>query len=315
MTIALTSAPSAHPSPNALGTMILERLVGAADAAPSLHGTRPWRYRLLPGSLALEIRAVPARTLRAVDPTGRALHLSVGAAVFDLRAAGHHLGWEAMVRLLPLAADPQVLARIKFADTRRAGFGSGPDLYAAIHELRGPRRPADPLPPAVDTAGPLLSDGLLAELVDAALVEGAGLAPADPAEARRLLALTTEAGRRTAADPLRREQSRHWIDRHQPGREDPLSARDAHQGVLVLTTAHDRRMDWLRAGQAMRHVLLLATSHGLRGGLLHQALEWPDLRRSLNAGPGRPGHVQMLIRLGRPAAATRTSGSVAVSRA
>ena len=45
-------------------------------------------------------------------------------------------------------------------------------------------------------------------------------------------------------------------------------------------------------------VLLVATVHGLRASLLHQPMEWPDLRRSLSPTPGHNGHAQMLIRLG-----------------
>ncbi len=51
--------------------------------------------------------------------------------------------------------------------------------------------------------------------------------------------------------------------------------------IAVLCSAHDRRADWLRAGQALEHVLLVATARGLRASLLHQALEWPDLREQL----------------------------------
>ncbi|MGC9543902.1 hypothetical protein [Streptomyces sp. UG1] len=65
--------------------------------------------------------------------------------------------------------------------------------------------------------------------------------------------------------------------------------------IAVLTTEHDRRTDWLRAGQALERVLLVATVHGLRASLLHQAMEWPDLREAVTMGPG---HAHMLIRLG-----------------
>ncbi|WP_411572871.1 hypothetical protein [Streptomyces acidiscabies] len=69
--------------------------------------------------------------------------------------------------------------------------------------------------------------------------------------------------------------------------------------LVVLSTAHDRRTDWLRAGQALERVLLVATAHGLRASLLHQALEWPDLREQLVPGAdGRKAHAQMVIRLG-----------------
>lgn len=304
--------------PERLDAASLEQIVTAAGAAPSLHNTQPWRYRLQPGTLTLEVRAVPERALRAIDPAGRALHLSVGAAVFNLRAAARHLGWEAMVRLLPHAAEPQLLARIRFADTRRSGAGSGPDLYDAIWRRHSNRQPF---------GARVVPAGVLAELAEAVMVEGALLTAPDPAETRRLLALTADAERRTAADPLRQEESSRWIGRHG---DDPygipataLGPQDATgripmrdfggaapvgrparvpfeelPRIVVLTTAHDRRVDWLRAGQAMQHLLLLATTHQVRSSLLHQAMEWPDLRRSLGGRHGRLGHAQMLVRLG-----------------
>jgi nitroreductase len=60
----------------ALDGITLETLVPAAVAAPSIHNTQPWRFRLDPDTLTLEIRAATRRGLRHIDPTGRALHLS-----------------------------------------------------------------------------------------------------------------------------------------------------------------------------------------------------------------------------------------------
>lgn len=86
-----------HP----LDAAALEQLISAAVAAPSVHNTQPWRYRLRPETATLEVRAVPERALRAIDPSGRALHISIGASLFNLRVAARHLGWEPAVRLLP----------------------------------------------------------------------------------------------------------------------------------------------------------------------------------------------------------------------
>jgi hypothetical protein len=45
--------------------------------------------------------------------------------------------------------------------------------------------------------------------------------------------------------------------------------------IAVLSTAHDRRTDWLGAGQALDWALLVAIAHGVKTSFLHQALEWP----------------------------------------
>ncbi len=66
---------------------------------------------------------------------------------------------------------------------------------------------------------------------------------------------------------------------------------------IVLATATDGPADWLRAGQALERVLLLATQHGLVAGPLHELLDV----RAHGHGPGpRFGgqHPQLALALG-----------------
>ncbi|MFF7250148.1 acetate--CoA ligase family protein [Embleya sp. NPDC008237] len=77
-----------------------------------------------------------------------------------------------------------------------------------------------------------------------------------------------------------------------------LSHRDAALRVATLTTRFDRPRDWLRAGQAMERARLLATVHGLRMSVLHQAVEWPDTRANLRDPQTGPGFVRMVLRMG-----------------
>ena len=311
----MTVSAARHP----LDATALERLVSAAVAAPSVHNTQPWRYRLRPETATLEVRAVPERALRAIDPAGRALHISIGASLFNLRVAARHLGWEPAVRLLPDPADPQLLAAVRLSDSGNASVGGpGPDLYEAIWRRHSSRLPF--------TARPVPT-GIIAELADAAYVEGAVFKVADDTEVRRVLALTAEAERRTLADPRRSQESRQWLLRAETspygipaaalGPQDtferipvrdytaqrhnqqlPSAPFELHPLIATLSTAHDSRADWLRTGQALQHILLLATAHHVRSSLLHQAMEWPDLRWALRDPRQGPGHVQLLIRLG-----------------
>jgi nitroreductase len=302
----------------ALDAGALEELVSAAVAAPSMHNTQPWRFRLRPDAHTIEIRAAVERGLRAEDPDGRGLHLSVGAAAFNLRLAVAHLGWEPVLRLLPDPHEPQLLASVRLAGRPLGGTTVEPELYDQIWRRHSSRLPfsARPLPTA-----------LRVDLLEAAHAEGARLRLPDGEETHRLLVLTREAEVRNTMDSSRRDESRRWIrsaadtdfgippealgpqdalgrvpmrdfsSLRPPARQSSV-AFEAHPQVAVLTTAHDRRADWLRAGLALQRVLLIATRAHVQSSLLHQAIEWPDLRWLLRDPRHGPEHVQMLIRLG-----------------
>ncbi|MGW3210107.1 hypothetical protein [Streptomyces sp. NPDC001135] len=64
--------------------------------------------------------------MRHADPVGRALHLSVGAAVFNLRVAMAHFGWGAVVRLLPDPEDPSALTSLRLSGTGQRHTGTPP---------------------------------------------------------------------------------------------------------------------------------------------------------------------------------------------
>ena len=306
-------------TPAPLDAAVLEELVSAAVAAPSMHNTQPWRFRLRPETHTLEIRAALDRELQAEDPDGRGLHVSVGAAVFNLRLAVAHHGWEPVLRLLPDSHEPQLLATVRLAGRSPTATNSlPPGLYDQIWRRHSSRQPfsAERIP-----------GSLRAEIVDAALSEGARLHLPDIDEARRLLALTHEAEARTMIDPARRDESRAWVRRqadtpfgiphealgppdsngHVPMRDFtsllppaqlPSRPFERYPQLAVLATDHDRPADWLRAGLALQHVLLLATRDQVRASLLHQPVEWQDLRWMLRDPRNGPEYVQMLIRLG-----------------
>ncbi|MGW2402736.1 Acg family FMN-binding oxidoreductase [Kitasatospora sp. NPDC001664] len=292
-------------------------LVTAAAAAPSIHNTQPWRFSLAPGTGTLTVHAVPHRALPLTDPDTRALHVSVGAALCNLRAAAVHLGREPVVRLLPRPDAPGQLATVRLAGRPRLGLLRHPDLYRAIWRRRSCRLPFSPTP---------VPESVIDELAEAARLDGAELHRPAPAESARLLRLTAAADTRNALDPGRTAETLARAAR--PGdalgvpayasgpldaagllpmrsfgdpRDRPSRDRvpfEPEPRLLLLTTRHDLRADWLRAGQALQHVLLLLTLHGLRASMLHQALEWPDLRALMTAGHPDRCAPQMLLRIG-----------------
>ncbi|GAA4833551.1 Acg family FMN-binding oxidoreductase [Kitasatospora terrestris] len=297
-------------------------VVAAGSAAPSLHNSQPWRFRPTADLDGLLVYGDRTRAVPATDPDGRALHLSVGAAVFNLRAAASHLGRGAEVRLCPDPGDPDLLATLDFS-------GDGPRLAPEYYEAVG-RRHSSRLP----FTNRDVPEAVVGQLMDAAAAEDVHLAVLEEAGARRVLELTTEAERRTSADLQRQAETRGWL-RAEPSADGiPLAAIgpldhdarvpmrgfagrpqqsakpterfEALPQLAVLSTHGDRPADWLRAGQALERMWLLATARGLRASVLHQAVEWPDTRWRLRDPAEGPGHVQAVVRIGYgpPGAAT-----------
>ncbi|WP_037622973.1 Acg family FMN-binding oxidoreductase [Streptomyces aureus] len=293
-------------------------LLTAAVAAPSIHNTQPWRFGLDPDTGVIRVRLDRTRPLPKADPRLRAQHLSVGAAVLNLRVAAEHLGWEPLVQLCPVPQDPDLVATVRLL--RPAADARLPlrELYEEVERRHTSRMPFTGRP---------VPDPITYEMTAAARAEGAQLDVPDIIGTRRLLRLTQAAEARTSADPARADEERSWV--RVPGTDGPygipvnaLGARDAsgrmpvrdftgglsvprlaalrferHAQVALLWTPYDWREDWLRAGQALERVLLTATRHGVRTSVLHQAMEWPDLRTA-TAGAKRRCRPQALIRFG-----------------
>ncbi|MFF8386544.1 Acg family FMN-binding oxidoreductase [Streptomyces kanasensis] len=288
-----------------------------ATLAPSMHNVQPWQFRYGERDGTLSLRSDPARTLPHTDPTTRGLHVGCGAALFNLRVAAAHAGWEARVRLVPETTDPEVLARVTFV--RSGGDAGLAELYPAIERRHTSREPfRDEAVPAA----------VLDALRAAARAEGATLDVPGDWQVRAVLDLVGDAERAEALSPGVREEIAHWtgsadgrgtegvpLDALGPRRHDGRApVRDFAAGrrvegrgsavferspcLAVLATREDGREDWLRAGQALERVLLRATREGLSTSLNSQAVEWPELRWVLRDPVSGTGFPQMLIRLG-----------------
>lgn len=311
----MTEAGSRARASAAPGCPPAERIaqwVRAATLAPSMHNTQPWKFRVLRDSQAIEVRADPARMLRHGDPHGRAVHIACGAALFNLRIAVAAGGREPVTRLLPDPAEPLLLATVRLGGRHRPGEDER-DLYAAIPARHTNRRPfsARPVPP-----------GVLAELVQAARLEGAVLDLPDHGETCRLLGVVADAETDLLADPGYRAELARWaggkrdqdgIPGSAAGPRDPRGrtpVRDFLGGatagyewfeeapqLAVLSTKGNDRGDWLRAGQALQRVLLTVTLRGIAASPLTQPLETRDawLVREPGAGSGWP---QLILRIG-----------------
>lgn len=293
---------------------MLNELVAAATMAPSMHNTQPWRFRFESASQTISLYADPDRMLRVADPGGRALHISCGAALFNLRLAVAVAGREPVVRLIPDPAEPLLLATVRLAGPGQAQQQEL-ELCTAIPVRSTNRSPFStrPVPP-----------GVLAALAEAARIEGAMLHFPDRQEASRLMRLVRDAERELLADAAYRAELARWAGgaRGREGIPQDVIGPRALTGVTpvrdftptrpgsphyawfedepqlaVLSTSFDDRADWLRAGQALERVLLVATTRGIAASPLTQPLEVADtwLVRDPQSAVEYP---QMILRLG-----------------
>src|SRR5689334_24682575 len=74
----------------------LAACVHTAMLAPSIHNTQPWQFHIRDNGI--DVYADWRRRLDVIDPNGRQLIISVGAAVMNLRLAIHEHGRATAVR-------------------------------------------------------------------------------------------------------------------------------------------------------------------------------------------------------------------------
>jgi nitroreductase len=175
-------------------------VISLAARAPSLHNTQPWKFR--PRSDCIELLADPDRKLAAVDPAGRELMISCGAAVFGLRLGLRRVGRLPGVALQPDPAQPLLLARVWPAGDA-ALTPAETDLITAVphrHTHRGPF-----------SAGEIPAR-LLDSLVTDASAEGCDLVfISDPQAVGRLGGLVRRAGAEQRANAEMSAELARWV--------------------------------------------------------------------------------------------------------
>lgn len=296
----------------------VEFLIATAARAPSVHNTQPWRFRVT--RYGLELYADPARRLR-VDPLGREMVISCGAALFGLRLAIRSLGFMPQVQIVPVSARRGLLARVGLGSPRPMD-SSERQMLAAIphrHTHRGPFS-SEPLPA-----------GLLASLVQDATEEGATLSFLDRDRGYEQLAdIMDTVGMGEDRDSAARADMLKWTrSPGSPARDGvPATAfsavSDPHRGRLaqrdfdlgrkfgqvegdgpaaaataVLLTPGDNVADWLCAGQALHRVLAHAAAEWVFASLHTQPLESAAIRALVSDRLMLPGAPQMILQLGR----------------
>jgi len=234
-------------------------ILTAAAAVPSARDADSWRLDCTP--TAFELRADLPGPAGMVDECRERL-LSGGAALLNLRVAVRSLGVHPAVRLMPDAAEPDLLAVVR----PQGGIPATPtdrDLAQAIAPGQSNGRAsgacAIPLP-------------LVNRLRQAARIEQTWMAVLPSTQLRALGGL---AGRVESADV-----------------DGPESL------VAVIGSFHDVPLAWLQAGQGTQRVLLTATAAGLHAAPMPQMVNLPRVRRQLRRLIGGGLWPQAVMRLG-----------------
>ncbi len=296
---------------------LARHLVSLATLAPSVHNTQPWRF-VRDGDV-LMLYADRSRQLAVLDPEGRLLAQSCGAALHHLLVAVHAAGLEARVELLPDPHNADLLAELLVTGSHAA---STKEVATAVAELtrstnRG-RFDEAPLPPG-------LTDQLRGE------VEALG-ARLREVHAEELVGVQVQVSRAEAyldADPAYRDELAHWVHARDVSDADgiPLDALDdapdraelvpgrafspgpvvrvveppvaEHPTLVVVLTDGDSPRDWIVAGQALSALMLRCTVEGVAVQPIGQVTDVPATRLGLAEALGVLGRPQMLLRLGR----------------
>ncbi|MBV9855784.1 MAG: hypothetical protein JOY82_14925 [Streptosporangiaceae bacterium] len=293
-------------------------LIAMAARAPSVHNTQPWRFRV--AGPVIELYSDPGRKLQ-VDPAGREMLISCGAALFGLRLAVRSLGYGPQVELLPDPARLRLLARVRVGAAAPLTSMERQMIQAVPHRHthRGQFLPGE------------LPAGLVPGLQHDALAERATLALVGPGLAyQRLANIAALAASRLDLEPRARAEVRRWTRAPANQARDGvpvlafgvralrdtrrLQQRDFDLGrglgrlpaggqpppvTAVLLTSGDSRADWLRAGQALHRLLLHAASRWVFASLYSQPLEAAVTRALIRDRLRLPGAPQMLLQLGR----------------
>ena len=306
-------------------------VVAAAVWAPSVHNTQPWWFSAAGQEVSLYADA--GQQLGVADPRGREMMISCGAALFTARLALRSLGYIPETSVLPDPGRPLLVARVSWR--RRATAAEFEQrLFSQVPLRRTHRGGFDPLPLPADLLAVLQAgagrDGAMLRIIDgeagravlAAVVETAEHAlHLDSVYVRELASWAPPPGSSrgdgvpSTAYPARTERtlphfaSRDFAHGHRWGTAMPTpSAAPRSAGVVcLLTTAGDRPVDWVNAGQALQRVLLTSATCGVAAALHSQPLERARLREFIRAQLADGSYPQLVLRLGT---AVRTAVSV-----
>src|SRR5947209_3202935 len=222
---------------------VVTAVVEAATLAPSVHNTQPWRF-VVGGENTIELYADRERSLPSLDPTGRQLLVSCGAALLHAKVGARGLGVDAQVVLLP-DGNPDHLATVTLQPGRPPS-DEDQELSAATRLRHTQREPFESR--QVD---PVVLDRLRA----AATAEGAWVHTVERRDDQlTLTVLLAQAEHIEQSDPKYRDELHSWVRPvNSPARDGvPASALPHTAGPARHSEVTVRDFDLERTLQEMR---------------------------------------------------------------
>jgi hypothetical protein len=280
--------------------------VNYAVLAPSIHNTQPWLFRPLDNSIEMYVDR--SRLLPAVDPNGREMTISCGAALTNLLVAIHRFGHEGWVQYFPEQGNSDLVARVRVGRPREVSHRDEL-LFRSIRRRHSVRRPFQPRP---------VPRELLRRLIWQASEFGCWVYFVEPGPGRDTIAELVEEAHHLQLDNLALQRERaSWMGSGDNGyrrQTDSVLSSELAAGqrwmerdrelvksspvLVTLGASDDTPRDWLRAGEAMQHVLLRAACENVSASFLNQPCQVPELRERLRVITGRSGPPQLLLRMG-----------------
>jgi hypothetical protein len=302
-------------------------LIGAAavgGAAPSIHNSQPWRWRI--GDDAMDLVLERNRLLHSADADTRLAVVSCGAALHHARLALAAQGWRADVERAPAGAERSDLARVRL--TGRVT----PDVHAVrlvrAAEYRRTDRRGSP--------GAPLDFDKLRTITAAVRVESAEVKLLRPRQVFALAEAAEQAQRIAQENAAWQVEIEHWVGGSRPygtgipaqalpadplrlvarGRElrrpGPALVHESREHAAVfgiLCTAGDTRLDWLRAGEGLSAGWLTATDLEVSVLPLSIVTEIATSRTIVRHLIGWDGYPHLALRFAAGLAGTGTTGT------
>lgn len=255
--------------------------------------------------------------MKVADPTGRLLTISCGAALHHAVVTLAADGWSPHVDLMPAGPEADLLATIHVGDP------GPPDPDAAELAELIPRRRTDRRS-LMDRPVP---EELLTQLRNASEAYQVHLHLLPPQQRADLAVAAERANQQASANPAFHQELANWVGgTHPPGIGIPAGALPDRPGrtavplrefgvlgTLPLGDTSDRAATyamffgeqdntdgWLRTGEALSAVWLLATRHGVALLPFSGVIESPVTRIFVSNLLAGVGHPYLVIRLGYP---------------